>query len=224
MTQQHVGQRLQFGIGIGAAGRVRRRVQKKPLGLRRNRLLELRRADLEARLHRAHDFDRRAAGEIDHVGIAHPVRRRDDDLVAGVQRRHEGVIEHLLAAGADRDLRGLVVEAVLALELGGDGGLELGDAVDIGVLRRTTFADRLDRGFLDVVRRVEVRLAGAQADDVAAGRFERARLVGHRDGRRRLDALEAVRNEGHGKLRNLAAYRWFWTWYRPNRATASRKE
>src|SRR5665811_2295324 len=56
-----------------------------------------------------------AGGEQHHVGIAHPVRRRDDHLVAGVQRRHEGVVQHLLAAGADRDLRRLIVEPVLAL-------------------------------------------------------------------------------------------------------------
>ena len=64
-------------------------------------------------------------------------------------------------------------------------------------------ADRLDRRLFDVVGRVEIRLAGAQPDDVAAGRFERARLVGDGDGRRRFDALELVRKEGHRKSPNL---------------------
>jgi hypothetical protein len=46
---------------------------------------------------------------------------------------------------------GLVGQAVLALELGDDGLLQLGDAVDVGVFRLAVL-DRLDGGFLDVVR------------------------------------------------------------------------
>ncbi|MGN6091787.1 MAG: hypothetical protein ACTHOL_05505, partial [Luteibacter jiangsuensis] len=57
--------------------------------------------------------------------------------------------------------------------------------------------DRLDSGFLDVLRRIEIRLAGAKADDVAAGRFQLARLVGDGDGGGRLDARERVGEEGH---------------------------
>jgi hypothetical protein len=64
--------------------------------------------------------------------------------------------------------------------------------------------DRLDRGLLDVVRRVEIRLAGAEADHVAARLFERARLVGHRDGGRRLDARHGLGQEGHRILRFFA--------------------
>ena len=64
-------------------------------------------------------------------------------------------------------------------------------------------SDRLDRGLLDVVGRVEIRLAGAETDDVAARRFERARFVRHRDGRRRLDALELVGEEGHRNLQSV---------------------
>ena len=85
-----------------------------------------------------------------------------------------------------------------------DRVLEFGDAVDVACTStRWPLSDRLDRRLLDVVGRVEIRLAGAEADDVAAGRFQRARLVGHRDGRRRLDALELVREKGHRKLRSL---------------------
>ena len=197
MPHQHVGERLELGARIGGAGRVRRRVEQEPLGLRRDRALERLGADLEAVLHGADHRHRRAAGEQHHVGIAHPVRRRDDHLVARIERRHEGVVEHLLAAGADGDLRGLVVEAVLALELARDRLLQLGEPVDRGVLRRLAALDRLDRGLLDVVGRVEIRLAGAEPDDVAARRFQRARFVRHRDRRRRLDALELVGEEGH---------------------------
>ena len=92
------------------------------------------------------------------------------------------VVEHLLAAGADRHLGGLVGEAVLARELGADRLLQGRRAVDRGVLG-VAVADRLDRRFLDVVRRVEVRLTGAEADDVAAGGLQLAGQIGHRDGR-----------------------------------------
>ena len=66
------------------------------------------------------------------------------DLVARVQRRQQRIVDDLLAAGADRDLAGLVVEAVLALELAHDRRLELGHAVDVGVLG-LAFRQRLDR-------------------------------------------------------------------------------
>ena len=125
MPDQHVGQLLELGARIGGAGRVRRRVEQHPLGLRRDRPLERLGRHLEARLERGRHAHRLAAGEHDHVGIAHPIGRRNDHLVAGIERRHERVVEHLLAAGADDDLARLVVEAVLALELAGDRGLEL---------------------------------------------------------------------------------------------------
>ena len=44
MPHQHVGQRLQLGARVGGAGRVRRRVEDQPLGLRRDRALERARA------------------------------------------------------------------------------------------------------------------------------------------------------------------------------------
>jgi hypothetical protein len=65
------------------------------------------------------------------------------------------------------------------------------------VFRRLALADRPDRRLFDVVGRVEVGLAGAQPDDVAASRFERTRFIRDGDGRRRLDAHDLVRNEGH---------------------------
>jgi hypothetical protein len=59
---------------------------------------------------------------------------------------------------------------------------------------------------------------GAEPDHVAARLFERTRLVGHRDGGRRLDALQGLGQEGH---RNLRFLRGVGTGRRT--ATASRK-
>jgi len=48
-----------------------------------------------------------------------------------------------------------------------------------------------------------VRLARAEPDHVPARLFQCARLVGHRDGGRRLDALHGLGQEGHWNLRFL---------------------
>ena len=120
MTQQHVAQRPQVGAGIGGAGRVAGRVQDQPLGPGRDRALEILGLQLEAlRLRALHD-DRRAVAEQHHLGIGHPVGRRDDHLVAGIERRQHGVEDDLLAARGDDGLRRLVVEAMVALHLGAD--------------------------------------------------------------------------------------------------------
>ena len=58
------------------------------------------------------------------------------------QRRHQRVIEDLLAAGPDRDLRGRVVQTVVALELGTDRLFQFGQAVNGGVFGVT----RINRG------------------------------------------------------------------------------
>ena len=148
---------------------------------------------------RAHDRHRLAAGERHHFRIAHPIGRGDDDLVAGIDGRHQRVVEHLLAAGADDDLVRLVGQAVLALEFGDDRFLQLGNAADVGVLGLAGL-DGVDRRQLDVGGRVEIRLAGAKADDVAARRFQRACFIRDRDRRGRLHTVERSGQEGHHHL------------------------
>ena len=124
VPQQHFDERLQLGTRVSGAGRVRRRVQDQPFGFRRDRLVERLRLELEAALELGRDAHRSAAGQQHHVRIAHPERRRHDDLVARIERHGQRVVDHLLAAGADADLRSLVLELVLALELAHDGRLE----------------------------------------------------------------------------------------------------
>ena len=193
---QHLGQRLQLGLGVGGPGRVVGRVQDHPLGPGPDRLVEILRPELEPGLLGAGDEHGRAAGQERHVGIGHPVGCGDHHLVAGLQRRHQRVVEHLLAAGADGDLVGAVLDPVLALELGDDRLLERRRAVDRRVLG-LALADGRDRRLLDVVGRVEVGLAGAQADHVAALRLQLAGEVGDRDRGRRLDAGEAGGEDRH---------------------------
>ena len=199
MLHQHIGDRLQFGTGVGGAGRIRRRAQDDPLGFGRDRLLQCRRLQLEPLLGRADHGHGFAAGERHHFRIAHPVGCGNDDLIAGVNGGHQGIVEYLFAAGADDDLVRLVGQIVLAQKLGRDGLLQFGNAADIGVFGFAGL-DCLDGGQLDVRRRVEIRLARAKTDDVASGRFERACFVRHRDGRGRLHTIERSGQKRHHDL------------------------
>ena len=60
--------------------------------------------------------------------------------------------------------------------------------------------DGVDRRQLDVGGRVEIGLAGAEADDVAARRFQRACFIRYRDGGGRLHTVERSGQERHHHL------------------------
>ena len=59
-------------------------------------------------------------------------------------------------------------------------------------------ADGADAGLLDIVGRVEIGLARAQADHVAPRGLHFQRLGGDGHGGGRLDALQALGEKGHG--------------------------
>jgi len=184
--------------GVGGAGRVGRAVQDQPLGAGRDGGLQHLGTQFEAVLLLADHGDGLAAGQQDHVGVGDPVGGGHDDLVAGVQGGDQGVEDDRLAARRDVDLRHVIVQTVLTRELGHDGLLQLGHAVGVGVFGLAAM-DRVDRGLFDVLGRVEVRLAGAEADHVSALGFELPGLGGHGDGGRGLDAGEGGRLQaGHG--------------------------
>src|SRR4029453_2451512 len=81
-------------------------------------------------------------------------------------------------------------------ELLRDRSLQLRNTVDGGVFRLTAL-DGLDRRLLDVVRRVEIGLAGAEADHVKTRSLQLARFAGNRHGRRRLDPFERAGDQSH---------------------------
>ena len=207
VLQQHVRQRLDLVLRVGRTSRVRRRVEDQPLRLRRDGGLERGRLQAVAVLQLGVDEHRLGVGQHDDVGVRHPAWRRDDHLIARVQRRQQRIVDDLLAAGADRDLVGLVVEVVLALELAHDRRLELGRAVDVGVLG-LAFRQRLDRRLLDVVGRVEVWLARRQRDDIATGGLELACFHRRRDGRGGLNAIQAVGDEAHRSKPFARSFAW----------------
>ena len=197
VLHQHVRQGLHFGLGVGRPAGVRRRVQDQPFGLRRDRPFQVLLTQAEAALRRTRDRHGLAVGQQRDVRIRDPVRRRDDDLVAGIEGRHEGVEDDLLAAAAHGDLVGRVVQSVFPLELVADGLAQLRRPGDGGIPGLAPVHGRLRR-LDDVRRRVEVGLAGAEADDVAPLRLQVAGLLGDGDGGRGLDAGKALGDERHG--------------------------
>jgi hypothetical protein len=199
MAKEDLGQALQLVLRIGGARGVGGRVEDQPAGTRRDHGLQFGGLQLEAAGRCGRGEDGGPAGQEDHVGIADPIGRRHDDLVARVQGGHHGVEDDRLAAGRDVHLGGLVGQAVLARELGSDGFLELRDAVHRGVLG-LALTDGADRGLLDVVGRVEVRLAGAEADDVSTLGLQLPGLLVRGHGGRRLDPGQGDGFERHGRL------------------------
>ena len=75
-----------------------------------------------------------------------------------------------------------VIDAAVAPELCRDRAAQRGRAVDVGVFRGARLDGR-DGGILDVLRGVEIRLAGGDAQDVLAFRLQLRRR--HADGERR---------------------------------------
>jgi len=190
MFAQHLAQRFQVFQRVHCAGGIARAVEDDHARLGGDGFGQLFWCQLEALRDVGPNDDRLAFGDEDDVGIGHPVRRGDDDFVAGIDGCQNEVEEALLAAAGDQDLFGGIVQAVVALELGDDGLLQRGGATHRGVLGET-LVDGRDGGILDVLRCIEIRLAGSQSDDVLAFGFQFGRTGGDGEGGRRLDGLYA---------------------------------
>ena len=198
MTKQDLAERLKLVLRIGGAGRVVRAVQDEEPGSRCDCRLELRGGDLVAIFGTAIWKDRHAVRQQDHVRVGHPVRSRNDGFIAGVHHRHDHVVNGLLRAGGDQYLGSRVVESVVAAKLGCDRVLQLRRSFDRRVTRKAA-ANRGDARVRNVRRRIEVRLADAQPDDVAPLRAQADDPPVQGDCRRGLYALDALRkDDGHG--------------------------
>ncbi len=131
----------------------------------------------------------RGARQLGDLGVAHPVGRREDDLVALVEHSVKGVEDDLLGAGAHHDLAGRDLEAVGLGEPGCHRLAQLGRALHLGVLCRAAIERLLGR-FLDVRRRVEVGLSRSEAHHVDALGLELRGLGGDLEGHRRFNDVE----------------------------------
>ncbi len=91
---------------------------------------------------------------------------------------------------------------VLAFELGADRGLQFRDAVDVGVFG-LALIERLLSRVLDVLRGIEIGFPRRQRNDIAACRFELARLCRDRDRGGGLNAVQAVGDKAHVGVPNI---------------------
>ena len=156
---------------------------------RRDRGLDGRGVEREVVLEAGCDVDRRPAREQDRRHVGNVRGLVQDDLVARVDRGPHRKIQGLRRADRDQQLGPRVVRhAVQALEVRGERAAQL-DRPGVRGVVRAALAQRLDAGFDDRPRRVEVRLADPEADD-----------VGHR--RRDVEELpDARRRNGQDALR-----------------------
>ena len=167
MPEQDLCEGFEFGLGIGGAGGIGRRIQDHPFRPRRDGLFQVGRLQLVDVLRPRRDDDSRSAAERHDFRIGHPIGRGNDDFVAGIEAGHQGVEQDLLAARADDAVGGAVVEPVLALEFLRDGLAQRQDAGDRAIFGLAA-PDRLDRRVLDIVWRVEIRLSHREVDDLAS--------------------------------------------------------
>ena len=185
--------RLDLGRGGDGARRVGGRAPQQDLGTRGARRLELLDAHPVALLLGGDDNDGHATGELDRLGVGRPVRSRQEDLVTRVEQRGERLVDRLLAAVGDQDLGGRHLVAAVPAGLLRDRGPERRHAGGGGVaVVRRVGAGGLRRGD-DGSRRGEVRLAGAEADDVLARGLLGLGLGVHGERGRLGDAADAGR-------------------------------
>ena len=98
----------------------------------------------------------------------------------------------MLSTGRNQDLPGSVVKVILTLEFGNNGVFQAGSTADRGIFGEP-LVNGGDRRILDVLRRVEIRLARAEPDDILAFCLESGRARGNGERRRGLDGLNALR-------------------------------
>ena len=192
-------QGLQLVPGVGGPGGVGGRVDDHRLRLFAQVLAQLLGGDFETLLLGGGDDHRHAAGQLDHRRVGNPVGRRNDHLVAGVEQGLGQVVEGVLAATGDDDLLVFVLQLVFPDQLGPDRFFKFRNAGHRRVAGEAVL-DGLDGGGLDVFRGVEIRLAGAEIDDIDAGGLHGLGLGGNGQGGRGFDLLYSGCQSGHDFL------------------------
>ncbi len=200
MAAQDLGEGLHLVRRVDGAGGVVGRVEDEEARPGAQRGLQGLRPELEAVVDARLGHNRRGAGELHHLGVRHPVGRHDHDLVAGGAEGEHGLGDALLGAVGAEDLAGGVREAVVAEELGGNRLAQFRQA-RVGGVVGPALAHRLRGGRHDGRRRVEVGLAGAQADDGLPGALALVGPLRHRERGRRLKGSDAgiEADVGHGR-------------------------
>ncbi len=131
-------------------------------------------------------------GHFHHFDVAHPIRRREYHLVAGIHHAQYHVDDALLGAGAHHNLLRAVADAVVALEFFADAFAKIGIAIHrhvVGII----VVDAVFGGSLDKVRRFKIGLAEAEVHHMHALLREFAALARHGQRGRFAQALQYLR-------------------------------
>ena len=191
LLDRDVGEAAEFSGGVDDARGVAWGAEQEHPRLGRDGSPQGLRAELEVLLDPCLQKNRLCPGEFDEFRVAHPVGRGNDHLIPLVEHRGEHVVEGVLGAVGDHDLRRRDGETCAAAVVVGHGLFELRDASGRGVFRLPG-ANRLLRGPADMGGRGEVGLAHGEVDDVDPGGGHRGGAGGHRQRGRRLEGPHAA--------------------------------
>ena len=174
----------EFARRVHGARGIAGRIEHDPLRTRRRGGRQLSGGDLEVVVHVAEHRHRYRPRQLDHFVVARPRRCRNEHLVARAEAADARVVQRLLGPTRHHHFCGGDRRAVneQAVGVGGDGVAKRQNAFGSGIPGCARFDGR--RGRLPDERwRIEIGLARAQVDDLLPGRFEGARLGGHRQRR-----------------------------------------
>ncbi len=193
LFDRQIANRLQLLAGEHESVGVVGGIDDDGAGLVRHRRAEIVDGGLEVVFLPALHDHRHAARHPHDFGIADPVGAGDDDLVALLQQRLEGVEQRMLRAVGYHDLLGHVIQSVVPLELIADGLPKLRHTGRGGIAGLSQIQRILGR-LADVLRGVEIRFARAEADHVDALLLHFLRLCVNRKCQRARHALTTLGN------------------------------
>ena len=180
----------QFCLSIDRTCGVGRAVDDDGPGSGIDDFLQLTRSDFESIGYVCFQNDRLCARQDDDIRIGNPVRRGNDDLIALFEEHLSQIIKSMFRTAGYHNLRTGIIQFVIPVELADDSIFQLVDPSDRGVLGESLF-NRLNSRLFHVIRRIKIRLAGAEPDDVPALCTQGIGLHGNRQGGRRFDAVNS---------------------------------
>ena len=161
----HSGDGLQLLSVVHHAGWVGGIVEQNGLGPGGDGGRELFRCQLEVLCLGGGHHHRHAAHHLDELNVAHPVGRRQNDLVTGVDHCPQSQVDQVLGAAAHHHLAGLVLQSVVGLHAAAHRLTQLHRAGCGGIAGDVLLNGR-NAGCLDVVGGVEVGLPRSEADHI----------------------------------------------------------
>ena len=174
---------LDFLATVYRTGRVARSVQDNHLGPGRHRVFKFVGSDLPLVAFLGLNQHRNTSGQFDHLGIAYPIWRRDDDFITLLNNGENCIETSLLGSGSDTNLARIIVEVVLGFELGREGLTQLGNSRGRSVFGLTFGKSSVSR-LLDEIRGVAVGLAAGKSINFFTCSPECLGLVGNGEGQR----------------------------------------